>query len=333
MRGVAAIAVVLVHIPELFSINKPWSCGLAVDLFFLLSGFVIEHAYGSELQQGLSFKEFFRRRMARLYPVYLLGLLLYSTFFLVRRDVSADLVLLDTALAVLYLPSPGPVSFDANFAFPVNPVSWSLFCELVVNFAYALFFPRERALVLLVLLSALALIFEQLLIKPGGPWEFLLSGIVRASFSFFVGILIKRRMSRRTTKAPSWLALLILAGIFSFTAQPNIQPYYELAIIFFAFPALVIFAATTNDQSRLMFGIYDRLGALSYPNYVFHMPVILWVSAIIPRMTGYHLLDFAPWVGFAIVGTIAVIAYNNDRRYDEPLRRYLKRRRGLVLRL
>jgi peptidoglycan/LPS O-acetylase OafA/YrhL len=275
MRGVAAIAVVLVHIPELFSINKPWSCGLAVDLFFLLSGFVIEHAYGSELQQGLSFKEFFRRRMARLYPVYLLGLLLYSTFFLVRRDVSADLVLLDTALAVLYLPSPGPVSFDANFAFPVNPVSWSLFCELVVNFAYALFFPRERALVLLVLLSALALIFEQLLIKPGGPWEFLLSGIVRASFSFFVGILIKRRMSRRTTKAPSWLALLILAGIFSFTAQPNIQPYYELAIIFFAFPALVIFAATTNDQSRLMFGIYDRLGALSYPNYVFHMPVIL----------------------------------------------------------
>lgn len=81
LRGIAALAVVVVHIPMLFGLPQQLSSGLAVDLFFILSGFVLEHAYGDGLRREMSFSAFIRVRMIRLYPLYLIGVVLYASFY------------------------------------------------------------------------------------------------------------------------------------------------------------------------------------------------------------------------------------------------------------
>ena len=82
LRGIAAIAVVARHAPFLWGEHGPTGAlsesYLAVDFFFVLSGFVLAHAYGSRFQHGLSNAAFMRTRLLRLYPLYLLALVFSS---------------------------------------------------------------------------------------------------------------------------------------------------------------------------------------------------------------------------------------------------------------
>ncbi len=80
LRGVAAVLVMLYHIGEGFatspvdqSVNHGY---LAVDFFFILSGFVIGYAYDDRWDIGLTVKDFLRRRLIRLHPMVIMGVLL-----------------------------------------------------------------------------------------------------------------------------------------------------------------------------------------------------------------------------------------------------------------
>jgi peptidoglycan/LPS O-acetylase OafA/YrhL len=76
LRGVAAIAVMLHHYTQHTGWDWFGGAWVAVDLFFVLSGFVIAHSYSKKLLNGMSFREFAFVRLVRLAPLYLLGLAL-----------------------------------------------------------------------------------------------------------------------------------------------------------------------------------------------------------------------------------------------------------------
>src|ERR1700712_3139318 len=71
LRGVAALVVVTWHASQVFGFQISGGY-LSVDFFFLLSGWVLAHAYGARLTSTMSAWDFFRARLVRLYPVYLL---------------------------------------------------------------------------------------------------------------------------------------------------------------------------------------------------------------------------------------------------------------------
>jgi peptidoglycan/LPS O-acetylase OafA/YrhL len=330
LRGVAALAVVVFHIPEMFGLPHQESSSLAVDLFFILSGFVIEHAYGDQLRREMSFAKFIKVRMIRLYPLYIVGLVAYVLFFIARPNVTAGRVIPAAFLALFYVPTPPAISFEPQFLFPVNPVSWSLFCELLVNILYALYIVRwsVRSLFWLTIVFAVMLFAEKVLqenIDTLGPWSILIEGTARALFSFFAGVLLYRLAPHRFF-AGSALAILILIGIFRLNFDKHWQHAYELLIILIGFPLLVLFASRTRPAAWLA-KIYDTLGTISYPTYVIHMPIVLWTSALYPRLFGKGLATIAPWGGFALISLIAFVAYLLDRLYDQPVRRWLRHRR------
>jgi peptidoglycan/LPS O-acetylase OafA/YrhL len=110
MRGAAALMVVLLHIPMIGGQQvKPGTAYLAVDLFFLLSGVVIAHAYGPRLNGGLTPKDFLIARLVRLYPMYAIGLglgLLAVAAQWLSTDATPSILRLSLAVVtgLLFLP-------------------------------------------------------------------------------------------------------------------------------------------------------------------------------------------------------------------------------------
>src|ERR1017187_8440436 len=74
LRGVGAFMVVMRHVPGFFGPIRVPESFLAVDLFYLVSGFVVAHAYGERLNAGGFLKAFMKTRLIRLYPLYFIGM-------------------------------------------------------------------------------------------------------------------------------------------------------------------------------------------------------------------------------------------------------------------
>src|SRR5215212_7205901 len=148
LRGVAAIAVVMFHSPDLYPQGWARNAYLAVDLFFMMSGVVVFKAYGSRLAAGMSLAEFMRIRFVRLMPLYLLGLIIAAVGTALsllgnnREGWSWAGLAANIGLTLFLLPGP-PARFSdvPPSLFPLNPPAWSLLFEVLVNLAFAALLP------------------------------------------------------------------------------------------------------------------------------------------------------------------------------------------------
>jgi len=168
LRGVAALGIVVLHTPHFFDHwHLPYSF-LAVDLFFVLSGFVLAASYETKLQSGMTAMQFLRIRLLRLYPLYLLGTMLGVPVALMAMryggnglsvEWSQGLFWSSLPLSLLMLPTP-TTGVD-GVLYPFNPVLWTLFFEIAVNLLYALLARQlsdNRWLLGVVIVSAAALV-------------------------------------------------------------------------------------------------------------------------------------------------------------------------------
>ena len=163
LRGVAAIVVVWFHIFEAYAtshvdqiINHGY---LAVDFFFMLSGFVIGYAYDNRWKT-MTTREFIKRRLIRLQPMVAIGALIGALIFYFQGcpvwDVSQVAVIslfAATFVNILLIPSPPGMEIRGlGEMYPLNGPSWSLFFEYIGNLLYALFIRKlsTRSLAILV---------------------------------------------------------------------------------------------------------------------------------------------------------------------------------------
>jgi peptidoglycan/LPS O-acetylase OafA/YrhL len=318
LRGVAAFAVLMLHIDHP-SFGMPQATYTAVDLFFLISGFVIAQAYEGRIAQS-GVLAFLRARLIRLYPMLLIGLLILPAYFVAvyaRHGIlpaAPGQILGSLGASLLFLPSRLPASslWDASFLFPLNGPIWSLMLELVVNLAYALALPwlSRRALAFIVLASGAVLVATQIHLGGldlGWGWPNLWGGLPRATFSFFLGVLIFRLDIPRPV-LPPWLVL---------AAVPALMFAPPILAILVGYP-LVLIAATRAEApgSRAM----AAMGALSYPLYVIHLPALYWVRWALPL----------EWPEYARVGAslglTLLCAWVALKLWEEPVRRWLARR-------
>ena len=91
LRGIAAFMVVLYHMPR-FMCTFAHTAFLSVDFFFCLSGFVIGFSYEKRLLAGMRMKDFFAARIIRLYPTYLLAILLSLCLLLTSLNYPLSLI-------------------------------------------------------------------------------------------------------------------------------------------------------------------------------------------------------------------------------------------------
>ncbi|UCI07734.1 acyltransferase family protein [Mesorhizobium sp. B1-1-8] len=339
IRGVAAISVMLYHFSPFLADGKVLpSSYLAVDLFFLLSGFVIAHAYDGKIENGMGFGMFVAIRLIRLYPLYLAGTLLGFFYLLVKnRLMPAEYVpvseigtMLTTGM--LFIPLVG----DAyHTIFPLNPASWSLFFELIVNIAYvAAFFLLSRRVLTAIIAGSLALLIVAAIVAGtldfGMTGKTIISGLPRVAFSFFLGVFLCRSLARYQgslgfLRRGWWVEAVIALTLAAFAIAPAGagRVGYNLACVVFIFPAMVVAGAVAPTSPRLA-GFYGWLGRISYPIYIIHTPMLMIIAGA-GKAVAIDPFAHHPWFGIVMALSVVVIADIATRIFDEPLRRFLQR--------
>ena len=353
LRGVAALLVILFHFGEGFAttpadqwINHGY---LAVDFFFILSGFVIGYAYDDRWTRGMTARRFMWRRVVRLHPLVVLSMLLGAAAFVLQGSVQWDgtpvdapRLLLCLALSLFLLPAwPGAACEVRGNGemFPLNGPAWSLFFEYIGSLAYALFLHSvgKRTLRLIVSAGAAALAATALgnasgfynlgvgwSLADGGFW----GGLARLSFSFPAGLLMARSFRPMRVRGAFWLCSAALVAMLSMpyvgdSAGDVRNAVFDLVCTLVVFPAIVWLGACGATTDAFSTRLCATLGQLSYPIYILHYPLMylfyawVWQNGVSPR-------EALP-VCAAMLVVIPALAWTALHFYDIPLREALGR--------
>ena len=350
LRGVAALLVVAFHLMEAHAtspltqlINHGY---LAVDFFFLLSGFVIGYAYDDRWER-MSIGSFFKRRLIRLQPLVVLGSVVGALLFYFGACPQMPLIAHTPAWRVaLYvligsLMIPLPPSLDIRGwqeTYTLNGPAWSLMFEYIVNVLYAVLVRRfsNLALAVLVFLAGCALLHLTLTRPEGsvvGGWSLepmqLRIGFTRVMFPFFAGLLLFRTVRPgRVGNAFWWCSLLVVLVLamprVGGVARPWLNGLYEAGSIILVFPLIIFLGVSGQLISAPAKKLCRFLGNISYPIYITHYPLIYVYTAWVLNHK-VSVRDGLP-VAALTFGTALALAYAALKLYDEPVRAWLGRK-------
>ena len=363
LRGVAALAVLWYHVNEGFAfaeatngagdgIIRSFNHGyLAVDFFFILSGFVIAYAYDDRWNQGLTMGNFIKRRLIRLHPMLIAGAIIGAITFLVQggvtwsgESVSLAQVLLCLGLTFLFIPSVPGGSYEVRGngeLFPLNGPYWSLFFEYIGNLLYGLLLRRLSTKVLAVFVALLGITFFWFATcniseygSIGVGWTLdtvnFCGGLLRMLFPFTLGMLLSRTFKPRPVRGAFWLCSVLLVALFAVPYIEAMQPLcmngvFEMTCIMLIFPAIVLLAASCTSVGAGTNRIATFLGELSYPLYTVHYPLMYLFYAGLIANEQYNFMS-APWQSLCVMGGSILLAIVLMKCYDAPVRKWLTKK-------
>lgn len=369
LRGVAALVVILFHGFETYipffgtqHINHGY---LAVDFFFVLSGFVIGYAYDDRWDR-MSTWSFFKRRLIRLHPMVVAGTLFGACLFFFGESDYFSLIggtepwkfFLCIVLGLLMIPAGTGLDIrgwgETN---SLNGPNWSLTFEYIGNILYAFVLRRLPTVVLGMLCVASAFLtmnlalgwdvfgfFAQPKYDVIGGWSItpdqMYVGFSRLLYPFLCGLLISRLLPKFITKEnPSgsplgirggfWWASLLLVVLF---AVPQIggkscvaDGLYQVFAIVVMFPVIVLIGAGSKTTDKRSAKWCETLGNLSYPLYITHFPLMYMQMAWVSSHK-----DSPVWhhvvLNLGILLVAIGIAWASLKLYDEPVRAWLKKK-------
>lgn len=346
LRGVAAITVVCFHLFEAYAtshIDQIINHGyLAVDFFFILSGFVVGYAY-DDRWKTMSIKNFLKRRFIRLHPMVVIGAVIGAVLFYTQgcavwdvSKVSVTALLLATLLNACLIPAtPGSEIRGLGEMYPLNGPSWSLFFEYIGNILYAFFIRKlpTRALSVWVFLAGCGLAafairgpLGDICVGFALTEENIIGGSLRLLFSFSAGLLLSRIFRPVFIKGAFWicsLSVVVLLAVPRIGGSEHLwmNGLYDTVCAVILFPLLVYLGASGKTTDRTTTRICKFLGDISYPLYMVHYPFIYLYYAWV-KNENLTFVQSLPGAIALVIGSV-LLAYLCLKLYDEPVRRFL----------
>ena len=351
LRGVAAIMVVIMHTFELFCegdyhklfINHGY---LAVDFFFMLSGYVMAHAYDDRWDK-MTVVDFLKRRLIRLQPLIILGMIFGGALFFLQEssvfpkiaDTSVWNLLLIMVIGFTLIPVPTSMDVRGwNEMHPLNGPAWSLFYEYIANILHVFVLRKmsNRVLGICVLLAAIALYHLAITSQSGdliGGWSIepdqIKVGLTRLLFPYMAGMLLRRAIKVKSGKSTFFLTSVVLIIVLS---MPRIGGYdnvwinglYEALVVSLVFPMIIYLGAIGEVKGKFYEKTCTFLGDISYPLYITHFPFIMVYFAWV-KNNEMSLEDAMP-IGILMIFLVVAIAYASLKLFDLPIRKYLAKR-------
>lgn len=338
-RGIAALAVALRHASDLWPGGTPrgllFESYLAVDLFFILSGFVLAHAYADALRHRMTAGRFALLRLIRIYPLYLLSIAISVAFDVSQRAYHGEtsLVTWDLLRALLMVPN---TTVPNGYVFPLNPPAWTLLLEVVVSLCFgASRILRTPATLLPGVLVAAAGLAAIAVAHPGAAGDGALDagfvwgtadvGALRVAYGFFAGVLLRlvwRRLPA-APRVPAWLLAGLVALALAAPPLPAAQLLFDLGAVFVVFPVLIWLGAVNPPGPRLAPAM-AWVGAISYAVYVLQFPLYSIGGPFLAK-TGIAAFVGAPvLLGLAQVAVVVAVSAVLTAKFDVPVRRTLR---------
>lgn len=319
---------------------------LAVDFFFMLSGYVMAHAYDDRWGK-MTLKDFFKRRVIRLHPMIILGMTIgalcfyfgESPYFPKIEDTSVWTLILITLIGYTLIPVPPSMDIRGwNEMHPLNGPAWSLFLEYIANILHALILRKLSKVILsiLVFIAAAALIHLAVTSPMGdliGGWsvepEQLRIGFTRLLFPYMAGMLLRRVVKIIKVNNSFLICSILLVLVLSLPRIGGhnllwINGLYDSLTVILVFPIIIYLGASGDVKTKIGDKLCTFLGDISYPIYIIHFPFVYifyaWVTDNnIPITQGIL-------VGIAILAFTLVLSYLSLKYYDEPVRKWLAKR-------
>jgi peptidoglycan/LPS O-acetylase OafA/YrhL len=347
LRGVAALIVVAFHLFDSDPVNLVNHGYLAVDFFFMLSGYVMGYAY-DDRWNTMSIGSFIKRRLIRLHPMVVIGSIIGAIFFYFSASslcplvdkTSFGMLILSTVMGALLIPSLKSMDVRGwGESYPLNGPVWSLFFEYIANIAYMLWIRklslRTLGVLSVVLAGLLSYVIATNVISPGTVscgWifngEHLSRGMVRMLFPFVTGLFLFRlgkTISLKHAMILTSLALFVALPMPKVgpVAMPWVNGIYESFVIIILMPLIVLVGAGSQPVSRFGEKACNFLGELSYPLYLVHYPMhcVLfgWLSSNKPTWSVKILVSIGVYIASLL------LAYVVMRFVDTPIRKRLAR--------
>lgn len=357
LRGVAALLVIWYHVFEGFAfagggIISTLNHGyLAVDFFFMLSGFVIGYAYDDRWNSSLTTKQFFLRRIIRLHPMVIAGAIIGTIAFLTGGSTQwngTHIAISGTMVAMLcsmlFIPAiAGHSHYEVRGngeMFPLNGPQWSLFFEYIGNILYALIIRRLSTRALSVVVAMLGITQAWFTIGNVSEYGFIgvgwtldtmnfFGGLLRMLFPFSSGILLSRNFKPVKIRYAFPICSALLIALFSVPYLPEVHGIhlngiYEYACIMLVFPLIVWLGASGTTSHNRPSAICNFLGNISYPVYIVHYPLMyLFYSWLIDNKL--YTIDNTWLMATAVFFGSILLAYACLELIDKPIRRQLSR--------
>ena len=366
LRGVAALMVVLFHIFETYSKGPAFQIVnhgyLAVDFFFVLSGFVIGYAYDDRWDK-MTVGGFFKRRLTRLHPMVIMGTLIGAALFFFSGTAFPQTLKVEgwkfalcIIMGLLMIPCGNGLDIrgwgEMN---SLNGPTWTLTFEYIGNILYAFVLrhlPKAALAAVCVACAFFTLdltlgwntfgLLEQPHYNVIGGWSLtpdqLYIGSSRLLYPFLCGLLISRILpSHRNESNPSgspihlrggfWWCSLAIVALLSFPCIGGKQGVpdglFQAVSILILFPLIVLAGAGSKTTDARSTAVCKWLGDISYPIYITHYPLMYM------QMNWVAENPSAPqWqhivVGIGIFFLSIVLAWGLLKIYDEPVREWLK---------
>ena len=338
VRGIAACAVLVYHTDFMFGLRHQLLPGgyLAVDLFFVLSGFVLSLNYQDAIAGGeISFRKYLTARLARLYPLFVATTVIGFVVMTARHK--ANYGYFDTAALVksaafnlAMLPSFAG-AYGTGTLFIFNPATWSIFFEMVVSVLFFVCLARLRAQVLVLLVAGAAAALASTIMwygtsDLGYATENIWAGFARVTFSFVAGMLVYRLYRRRPWRCPRafyYLAIAVVIGVMQAKLRFPSSPWLDMAAIGLLLPAVVAIGAGVS-----LTGVEARaarfLGETSYAVYLTQGSLIIIAAGLSQSLLGEKIYDLGAWVGFVFVAVTLALSFLTYRFFELPARLFLR---------
>lgn len=308
LRGIAAFVILLYHVDMVYRVHGAFARGyLFVDMFFLLSGFVLAVSTERKLNAGINPLAFVQSRFVRLWPLVAVGagVAAARAFAIGMADPLTLLFWLALDLAMIpSLAGTGPF-------YRFNGPQWTLFYELLANFLHALVFRRVPTGGILALAALLGVWLAYTVNLQGSDvmgvnaptWKTWWMGLPRVGWSYVLGVGIGRIYRERGLPGPVlpwWLALALpVAGIALLPRLPLTTVQGDLAFVVLYLP-LMLWAAVLCRPPQAIRPALEWLGNYSLPLYCVHLTVLVWTSELLGR---------AVWVRFAAIAAALVLSW------------------------
>jgi peptidoglycan/LPS O-acetylase OafA/YrhL len=333
LRGVGAFLVVMRHVPALFGPLRVPESFLAVDLFYLVSGFVVAHAYGERLAGGGFFGGFVKTRIIRLYPLYLIGLLVGVMTAVASMLSDPDgfwtpmKVVECVATGLLMIPRFPGLSINGT---TLNGPIWTLLYELIANFVYAaaIRLLKTWVLVAIVVVCGAGVVFAEIhygTLDVGYNLTDQWAALTRVGFSFFAGVLIYRLVGNHEQRSilAAWACVAVLAVALAIHVPDDFTPVYEIGMVLVGLPMMAI-AAAHFEPDPLSGRLFSFVGLISYGVYIVHQPLGNLAVMELQRVVRIPSDLRGALYGLAFMAFLVLLTWALDRLYDAPVRRWLR---------